>query len=399
MRLVWKLLRQHVSKGQFAGFFFANLFGVIIVLLGFQFYRDAMPVIVGEDSLMKSDYVVVEKNIGVGTTVSGQGNGFDSSEVDELKRMGFATKVGSFTSAAYQAFAHIGINGTKVLSSEIFIESMPDSFVDVPLDAWKYSQSSKEVPVIMPRSYLTMYNFGFAQSRSLPKISDGIVGMIDFDIFIQGNGGKDAFKGKVVGFSNRISCILVPQGFMDWSNKKYGAANQDKPTRLILSIDNSHADLMSKYFDKKGYEVETDRLNTEKATFFLRLMVSIVMTVGAVISLLSFYILMLSIYLLVQKNSDKLENLLLIGYSPRMVAMPYMLISIGLNFAVLVIAMCVLLVARGYYMDIIYNLFPDIDSCGIVPTLLLGVLLFVFVSFCNVVAIRRKIVRIWKRRE
>ena len=37
MTLVWKLLRQHISIPQFAGFFFANLFGMLIVLLGFQF--------------------------------------------------------------------------------------------------------------------------------------------------------------------------------------------------------------------------------------------------------------------------------------------------------------------------------------------------------------------------
>ena len=34
MKLVWKLLRQHISVPQFAGFFFANLVGMLIVLLG-----------------------------------------------------------------------------------------------------------------------------------------------------------------------------------------------------------------------------------------------------------------------------------------------------------------------------------------------------------------------------
>lgn len=37
MSLVWKLLRQHISVPQFAGFAFANLFGMLIVLLGYQF--------------------------------------------------------------------------------------------------------------------------------------------------------------------------------------------------------------------------------------------------------------------------------------------------------------------------------------------------------------------------
>ena len=38
--LVWKLLRQHISIGQLAGFFLANLFGMMIVLLSVQFYKD-----------------------------------------------------------------------------------------------------------------------------------------------------------------------------------------------------------------------------------------------------------------------------------------------------------------------------------------------------------------------
>lgn len=35
--MIWKLLRQHISVSQLAGFFLANLFGMIIVLLGVQF--------------------------------------------------------------------------------------------------------------------------------------------------------------------------------------------------------------------------------------------------------------------------------------------------------------------------------------------------------------------------
>ena len=50
------------------------------------------------------------------------------------------------------------------------------------------------------------------------------------------------------------------------------------------------------------------------------MVVGIVLTVGLIISVLSFYLLMLSIYLLLQKNTKKLENLLMIGFSPAAVA-------------------------------------------------------------------------------
>ena len=43
MNLVWKLLRQHISVPQLLGFFFANLLGMLIVLLSIQFYNDIKP--------------------------------------------------------------------------------------------------------------------------------------------------------------------------------------------------------------------------------------------------------------------------------------------------------------------------------------------------------------------
>lgn len=399
MSLVWKLLRQHISIAQFVGFFFANLFGMLIVLLGYQFYKDVMPVFTAEDSFMKSNYIIVEKKIGTGATISGRSNDFTSDEIEDVKAGGFAKKIGKFTSTEYNATAHMGINGTNVLNTELFFESIPDEFVDAPQGTWKYTAGAHEVPIILPRSYIAMYNFGFAQSRSLPRISDGLVGMIDFDLFIQGNGESESFKGKVIGFSSRISSILVPQSFMDWSNSKFAPGKHSNPTRLIMDVDNSKTQLMTNYFDRKGYEVEDDKLDAEKTTYFLRLMVSMVMVVGLVISLLSFYILMLSIYLLVQKNSTKLENLLLIGYSPHAVARPYQLLTIFLNIGVLVIAFCVLLIVRNYYMGVISTLFPDLEPGGVLPALTLGIALFVIVSVFNIIAIRHKIVKIWERKE
>ena len=399
MNLVWKLLRQHISIPQFVGFFFANLFGMLIVLLGFQFYKDVLPVFTSEDSFMKADYVIVSKKIGMGSTLSGRSNAFEQSEIDDLQRQPFATKVGAFTTTEYKVSGSMGINGTNVLNSELFFESIPDSFVDVPLNLWKYEAGAHEVPVILPRSYIAMYNFGFAKSHSLPRISDGLVGMIDLKIFVQGNGRKDEFCGKVIGFSSRLNTLLVPQSFMDWTNNTYAPGQHSDPTRLILQVDNPANEDFAHYAEKKGIEIENDKINSQKTTYFLRMMVSMVMVVGLVISVLSFYILMLSIYLLVQKNSSKLENLLLIGYSPGNVARPYQWLTLLLNAGVLLIAWGVLYVVRNYYMTFIETLFPDIDKGSVLPSVVLGVALFLLVSICNVLAIRHKILRIWKRKE
>ncbi len=399
MTLVWKLLRRHISIAQFAGFFFANLFGMFIVLLGFQFYSDVKPVFTSQDSFMKADYLIVSKKIGTASVLGGGANTFSKTETDELFKQKFTKRGGKFTSTEYKVDATMGVNGQNILNSELFFESIPDNFVDVPLDDWHYDEGSNEVPIILPRTYINMYNFGFAQSHSLPKISDGLVGMIDFKIFIHGNGQKEQFKGKVIGFSNRLNTILVPQNFMDWSNNRFAPGSQSDPTRLILEVGNPTDDNITTYLDRHGYEVESDKLQAEKTTYFLKMTVSLVMAIGLTISILSFYILMLSIYLLVQKNSSKLENLLLIGYSPAKVALPYQVLTIGLNLCVLIITWTILHFVRNYYMDIIETLFPQMESGTMVNAIALGSALFILVTLLNHIAIRHKVMNIWKRKE
>lgn len=398
MGLVWKLLRQHISIPQFAGFVLANLFGMLIVLLGYQFYNDVLPVFTQQDSFMKSDYLIVSKKISMATTVSGNANTFSSSEIDDLRRQPFAARVGRFSSVEYKVEAQMGIEGQTILNSEIFLESVPDEFIDVPLKDWAYTAGNDVVPVILPRNYINMYNFGFAQSHSLPKISDGLVSMIDFRIFAHSGAGVKEFKGKVIGFSTRLNTILVPQAFMEWSNGVLADGRESAPNRLLLEVGNPADENITAYLDQHGYEVETDRLDAEKTTYFLRMVVTIVMLIGAVISVLSFYILMLSVYLLVQKNTEKLENLLLIGYSPARVAMPYQMLTVGLNAVVLVVSLVLLYLVRGYYMSFIYQLFPELSETSLMPAAVLGVAIWAFVSSLNYIVIRRKITLIWKRK-
>lgn len=399
MSLVWKLLRQHISVAQFIGFALANLFGMCIVLAGYQFYKDVMPVFTSEDAFMKTDYVILSKKIGMGNTLSGRSNAFNNSEIADLAAQSFVAKVGKFTSTEYKVDAHMGVDGKDVLNTELFFESIPDEFVEAPEADWKYTPGERRVPIILPRTYLTMYNFGFARNRSLPKISEGLMGLIDFDIFIQGNGRREAFKGRVIGFSGRLSTILVPQTFMDWSNATFAPNAHSDATRLVMQLGNTVDENVSKYLDKKGYEMEDGQLEAEKTTRILQLMIMLVMMVGLLISILSFYILMLSVYLLVQKNSAKLENLLLMGYSPGRVARPYQMLTIGLNVVVLLIVWMILLPVRGYYMDIIETLFPDTEVGTMWPAVMLGIALCALVSLCNGMAIRHKIMSIWERKD
>lgn len=396
MKLVWKLLKQNMSIPQFVGFFFASLFGMFIVLFGYQFYRDVLPFFQDKDSFMKSDYLVISKRIDTNTSFSGRTNNFSSSEINHLSQQPFIQKVGSFHSANYQSEVSMDVQGNRLFDSEFFFESIPDAFVNVPLSEWKYDGKDDIVPIIFPKSYLAMYNFGYARNHSLPKISEGLVGMLDVQIHIRGNGQEQTLKGKVIGFSSQLSTILVPESFMVWSNQKFSSTPQNEPNRLIVDVANPTDTQFSQYLEKKGYEVENSNSSAEKMAYFFRLIVVIVMMIGLIISVLSFYILMLSIYLLVQKNSSKLQNLMLIGYSPSQVAQPYQLLTLSLHGLVFVLAIGILAIVRPLYMDVLYNLLPSLDNGGLGPTSLLGVVLLLGVTAINSWIIRNKMASIWK---
>lgn len=396
MRLVWKLLRRHISVPQLAGFFFANLFGMAIVLLSVQFYKDVLPVFTEGDSFMKKDYVIVSKKVSTLGSFVGKSRTFSEQDIAEISEQPFTKGVGAFMPSQFKVSAGMGMENMGLhLSTAMFFEAVPDEYVDVNLDKWAFDENERVVPIIIPRNYLNLYNFGFAQSRSLPQLSEGVMGMVSLDIRISGAGRVENFAGKIAGFSNRLNTILVPETFMTWANKEFAPGQKSEPSRLIVEVDNPTDDRIARFFKDKGYDSEDGKLDAGKTTWFLKVIVGIVLSIGLLISVLSFYILMLSIYLLLQKNTSKLENLLLIGYSPVKVAVPYQMLTLLLNVVVLLLSIGIVAYVRGYYMEMIGQMFPQLEEENLSLAWIAGVLLFVAVSLFNIVAIRRKIASIW----
>jgi len=397
MSLVWKLMRRHISLGQLAGFFFANLCGMVIVLLSIQFYQDVVPVFTEGDSFMKKDYIIVSKKVSTLGSFVGKSSTFSQTEIDEIEEQPFTRGVGEFNPSQFKVSAGVGMEQLGLnLSTAMFFESVPDKYVDTNLDGWHFEPGQAEIPIIIPRNYLNLYNFGFAQSRSLPQISEGVINMVNLEVRIHGGGKRDTYKGKIAGFSNRLNTILVPESFMTWANIHYGDGGiRKEPSRLIVEVNNPTDDRIAQFFRERGYDTEDDKLDAGKTTWFLKVIVGIVLSVGLLISALSFYILMLSIYLLLQKNTTKLENLLLIGYGPNRVAFPYQSLTIALNAIVLVLSVCIVLYVRTLYLDLVEQMFPSLNAGSWWLMLVVGILLFLLVSCFNVLAIRKKIASIW----
>lgn len=390
MNLVWKLLKQNISKGQFAGFFIANLIGLTIVLLGIQFYADINPLFSQKDTVMKRDFLVLTKQVGIYNTLNPQATGFSQKEIEDIKNTSFATQVGAFTASRFKVFG--GINfAQKGINTEMFFESVPNDFLDVKTDSWKFSPSDDFIPIILPKNYLDLYNFGFAEARSMPKISQGVVEMVNIDLTISGGWQHKEFRGKIVGFSSRINTILVPEAFMDWANENYGEKEASNPSRLMVEINNPADPNIATFLKQHGYEVEGENSSVSKMSYFLKIIVGIVIAIGVIICALSFFILTLSIYLLLEKNMEKLRNLRLIGYTKSIVVRPYERLAIGMNIAILFLSVLLVLFIRVKYFDIVRNVWSEFEGTSIFPTIIAGIVLFILLSILNIIVIRRKV--------
>lgn len=392
MKLIWKLLRENISKPQLIGFAITSLIGMSIVLLAFQFYFDINPIFTGKDKLLKEDYLTITKKVGILGGLSSKSNGFSQSEIEDLKNQPFVKNVGPFTPSQFHVFG--GFNSQKLgiaFNTEMFFESVPDPFLDVASDSWRFSPVDNTVPIILPKNYLDLYNFGFAEASSMPRISEQLIGLINLDISISGNNGaRQQMKGRIVGFSNRINSILVPETFMTWANQQFGGT-PSQPARLIVEVSNIADPNLSGYFKDKGFDISGDNTTASKMSFFLKIIIGIVISVGILICVLSFFILILSIYLLLEKNMSKLRTLRLIGYSKSTVVKPYEWLAVGLNLILLLLSLAITLVVRTQYLNFIGKLFPMNEARFSIYTVSIGLSIFVLLSLLNILIIRKKV--------
>lgn len=393
MNMVGRLLRKNTSPARVAGFVLSNFLGLAIILGGLQFYLDARSIWEDDDSFIRSDYMVINKRVTSANTLGGS-TSFTAAEREELARQPWVRRMAPFTTADYRVSASL-MHAGGGLSTNMFFESIPGDFVDVPASQWGWREGSGEVPVIISKDYLTLYNFGFASSAGLPQMSEGLMSGIPLKLTLTADDGlrTQSFNARVAGYSNRLNTILVPQEFMDRSNELLGSGKVKDPSRMIVEVSSPGDVAIREYLEAHDYEVAGDKSATS-ASFLLRVVVGIVLAIGVVITLLSFFILLLSISLLMEKNRGKLHSLLMLGYDTGRVGAPYRRIVVWASAVALILALGGVVLLRAFYLPALEGL--DAEAGSFWPTAATGIALTAVIVFFNLASIARKVKAAWR---
>ena len=388
-------MRKNTSPARIAGFVVSNFIGLAIIVGGLQFYEDAGSLWTSDDSFIKTDYLVVNKKVTSSNTWGDSDSEFSQEEIADLRKQPWVRDVGEFSSTDYRVWASVD-QGGRGMSTMMFFESIPDKFVDGAGSDWGFAEGDKVVPVIISKDYLALYNFGFAGSAGLPQMSEGVMGGIPLRLSLTSFDGTRSIEmqGRVAGFSNRLNTILVPGSFMDWSNKCLGSGKDgNAPSRLIIDVSSPGDVAIKDYLAAHSLEVAGDKTGSS-ASYLLKIVVGIVLSVGMVITLLSFFILLLSMSLLMEKNRDKLHSLLMLGYPLRKVAAPYIRIVVYASVAAWLFAVVCCVILRSSYLHSLEELGVAAGSLWMAPGV--GLVLALLLMTFNIIAVGRKVKASWR---
>jgi len=158
--------------------------------------------------------------------------------------------------------------------------------------------------------------------------------MINFKLRLRGESGFDDYTGQIVGFSNRIHSILVPLDFLSWANNKYGYFEKNNPSQVIVVSKNPTDPSIIRFLEEKGYDTIREKLKSSRMNIILKLIISFLVVVAAIIIGLAFLVFMLSLQLMISRSSEKIRRLNKLGFHYREISRPYILLLLILMTAV-----------------------------------------------------------------
>jgi len=342
--MIWKLLRRNISAWQLAGYALATLVGLTIVAMAVQLHADLSAALSPDAGPQRR--ITLSKTVTASDTFRGKAPTFSEAELAELRRQPWVADMAPLRAADFPV--HAGLNlGGHTMSTALFFESLPQRFLDVDPAVWRFDPAAPAVPVVIPRDYLALYNFGFAASGGMPAVSEGMLSALPLTVTV----GSDAvaLPARIVGYSDWLNTIAVPDEFIAWASELYGSGAAREPSRVVVRTTRPGDPDVDAWLAAHGYRTGGSGADLDRASHMLTMLTGAVAAVGAVITLMALGILLLSLSLLVTKNRRAIAGLLMLGYTPGRVSGTYIAMVSAVNAVVLAAVLAALPMLRGLW--------------------------------------------------
>lgn len=341
--LLKKLIRTGAGRSRFALAIVGLSVAMLLILASVQIqsnYNDLLHSKTNQDSIanfLVLNKILSDKNIGA-TALS-------DNEITDLKKQPFVESVGLLTPSRFKA--SIQSNSERFpFYTDIAFESVPADFIDVAGKDWKWDPNAQLVPIIVPNMFLDFYNFQFSFSQNLPQLTQQVVKMIVFKINLYGQNGAISFNGHVVGFSDRISSLLVPEEFMNWGNSHLGKNQDTKPSRVIIRTKDPGNPELVQYLREKGLGTDADKTRFSRYRQVVDMVVTISGITGIIMLVFALLIFSLFIQLTVASCKEEIVLLITLGASPKQLHKFLMQQFFPINILIIVVSIIIISVLQ-----------------------------------------------------
>jgi hypothetical protein len=375
----------------YAGLFIA----FILVLSCLQLYENANRLF-GSKSSDSNYWLTFSKKITPDNIGRKELLGFNENDISKIKTWSEVKAIYPFSANEFKASA----NGGDFIPfyTDLYFEGLDLKAIDSDLTDEEFQVKGDEIPIIISREYLNLYNYGFALNQGLPQISEDFAKKIEVNINITVNKQNKTYKGKMVGLSDRIHSVLIPKKFLDSLNmaEKPELATQPKIyNRVLVQVKDSGDEGLVSKMKENGYESNQESLRSAKIKSKLFLVLKIIAVLGVFIFALCLYIIVsfIKIQFLEKQEEVSIKNSL--GYSPKkMVSDISRKFSMNLMF---VLILSLGLIAAGQYFIARSEVSNGLLSMYINPLLwsviiIIPILVYFFVN----ILIYRWLIKSWK---
>lgn len=347
-----------------------------------------------------AQYMVLNKKIGLLSSMANVNTSFSLRELDEISQHPSIQHFSPFIGNAFQAEAYLELKdqGQAIsLKTDLFLESVKDDFIDIELDKWNWKESDSEIPIILPSDFINLYNFTYAPARGLPQISKSTAKFFGFNIHVRGRNDQATYKANIVGFSNRITSLVVPMSFIEYANSRYGGEfteNKNSIYRIIAEVKPERLAEFHNFLIENNYETNEELLRNAKLVSLLYLILSIVFIVGSIITFNAFTGFILYYNLLIYRSKDDIDSLLRLGYSHHKLVRSYLFNMFFLVLIVFISALLGLIWSQNLFSELLskYN-FEIPASIHTYPVIIMSVFVVVLTGIFYI-QIRREIFKI-----
>jgi hypothetical protein len=323
------MLRKLVFKGQVRTQLIiaalGSVIGLFIVLGAIQLYKDINSAAFGGKDLLKDGFVM-QKQISALNTLSVGKSTFRPEEITTLEQQPFAVEVAPVLSTRFKVATTVGKEGGAIpkFYIDMFFQAIPDKYLDVSDGKFSWQPGDSLIPIILPVDYLNLYNYGFAPSQGIPQLSEDAFSMNDLTVIVSGNGKKEKYRARVMGFTAKITTILVPQAFIAYGNQKFSTPEAAAVVdRLFVVVNARHHTEFEKFVRENGYSVDTEKMKTSEQKSRLQLALYVLLLVAGLIIVQAVLIFIQYAQLFISKSSYEIKLLIHLGYHHKVIAMQY----------------------------------------------------------------------------